>query len=294
MISASTERKAEFRDLSIEDYHRDLTHDSNSSLRLFRKRPTRYYHQRISKRIKPKETSDEQLRGSACHTGLLEPHKLESTIKVIPAEVLTSSGARSGNAWKAWKEENAAFIPFTAEQYDLLMWQIEAVWQNPRAKEVLEAATTRERSIFWTSPDGHALKCRLDAADELTATITDVKRTGRDDEDFHYSVKDFGYGNQAALYCDGYRQMYGIEPTFQLLIVDDEPPFDCRIRTFPAAAIELGREQNLQTLKDLYACKRGERSWIRPEDHEVRELFLPPWHYARQIEPTDREVQIEF
>lgn len=290
MISASTERKAEHRDLTNEQYHADLTHDSNSSLRLFRKSPNRYRHERITKRITRPATTPEQMRGNASHTALLEPHRLDELVKLIPSEVLSASGAKSGNAWKEWAAANAGLVHLTAEQYDQLHWQVEAVWANPRAKELLEAVTVREYSIFWTTAEGHQVKVRLDAADEIGGVLTDVKRTGRSEDVFHYCVRDFGYGNQAALYSDGFVAMYGHTPVYQLLIIDDEPPFDCRVRTFPQAAIDLGREQNLQTLKDLYACTRGERSWIRPEDHEVRELYLPPWHYARPSDPTEVEL----
>lgn len=272
--------------MSVEDYHAELSHDSSSSLAVFNDSPSRYYHLRITKRIKPSPPTEAQRAGNACHAALLEPEKLGKLITIIPDEVLSSSRSKAGKAWEEWKAEHAGKIHLKRDDYDLLRWKIDAVWTNKECAKLLSGATVREHSIFWVDEREYRLKARLDMAVEPDALIGDVKNTGRDESQFWRNVRDYRLHRQAALYCDSYVAKYGVEPRFWYLIVRDEPPFDSCVRILPEAAIGLGRKENAETLEKLYACRRGLAPWTPEGYDEVRELSIPAFFYPYADGPS--------
>lgn len=278
-MKAAVDSRVWHEPMSVEDYHADMTHDSSSSLAVFNESPSRYYHLRITKRIKPPAPSEVQRAGNACHAALLEPERLGELIAIVPDDVLSANAAKVGKAWEAWKAEHAGQIHLKRDAYDLLRWKIDAVWSNPQCAKLLSEATVREHSIFWIDDEERRLKARLDLAVEIDCLIGDVKNTTRDESQFWRNVRDYGLHRQAALYCDSFVAKYGVEPRFWYLIVHDDPPFESCVRTFPADAITLGRRQNAETLTKLYECKRGQRPWSREGYDEVRELTIPTFFY---------------
>lgn len=281
MITADTTR-ARHVPLSNEEYHAEQEHDSNSWLRIFDNSPAEYYERRVTGRIQPEPATEPQRLGTAIHSCLLEPDKAAEFIICIPEDVLSKSGSRAGAAWTEWLATVDGKLPIKRDEYNQLMWQLESVWSNTAAAEAIRSATALEHSILWTSDEGYRLRVRLDAANGLDAIVTDIKRSRKREANFWQAVREYKYHRQAALYCDGFEALYGIRPTFQFLIINDEPPFDCCVRTLPAAAIQLGRDENARVLAKLYACKRGDAPWQADGFDEVRELEIPPFFYPVQ------------
>lgn len=277
--SKSDVARAEHRPMSHADYHAEREHDSSSSLRLFEESPARYYHTRITGRIQPKPETDAMRLGTATHVAILEPERIHELVEVIPPEVLSSDGAKRGKKWEAWRDEHQGLVHVSQAEFDALKWQVENAWTNSAVRAVLERVTVREHSIFWTTKDGYRLKCRMDAAQELDGQIIDLKRTARTERDFWRAVKDFAYHRQAALYCAGFKALYGVRARFHFLIVQSEPPYECCIRTLPLDALKLGHAENKETLKQLYECRRGARRWVTDGYEQIRELDLPPFFY---------------
>lgn len=271
---------AEHRPLSHAEYHSELEHDSNTSLRLFEESPARYYHTRITKRIPPKVETDAMRLGTATHIAILEPERIHELLEIIPREVLSSSGAKSGKKWDEYKAEFADKVLVKQEEFDDTRWQVESVWSNKQCRMLLERSTVKEHSIFWTDKHGRKLKCRMDAAGELDGLLVDVKRTGRTERDFWRCVQGFKYHCQAALYCQGFKAYYGIRPLFHFLIVQDEPPYEARVRTLPLDALKLGWRENKETLDRLYRCKVEGSPWESEGYAEIREVELPPFFYG--------------
>lgn len=262
---------------TADEYHAESEHDSSSTLRVFEDSPAEYYHRRVTGRIKRKPTTDDQRAGTAVHSGLLEPETLWRSVLPIPVEVLSKSGAKAGGKWEEWRDAHPGTIHVKQEEFDLMRWQVGAVWENPRCADVLRAATAKEHNIFW---EGEIpLKCRLDAVAELDAVVTDLKSTRLSEDHFWRSVRDYRYHRQAATYCTGFEALYGAWPAFQFLLVRDEPPFDCCVRTMPAAMLDLGRRENEDTIRKLAACRRGERPWVKDGALEIKELSVPLYFY---------------
>lgn len=270
---------AEHRPMSHADYHAEREHDSSSSLRLFEESPARYYHTRITGRIPPKKETDEMRLGTATHIAILEPERIHELLEIIPREVLSKSGAKSGGKWDEYRAEFAHKVLVKQEEFDGIRWQVESVWSNKQCRRILERTNLKEHSIFWTDKHGWAKKCRMDAASELDGLLVDVKRTGRTERDFWRCVQGFKYHAQASLYCEGFRQLFGIRPNFHFLIVQDEPPYEARVRTLPIDALKLGHAENNETLTRLYKCRNEGAPWESEGYSEVRDVELPPFFY---------------
>ena len=262
-------------------------------LRLFEQSPAAYFHRFVSKRIPSPPPSDAQRLGTAIHAAILEPERFDEIVALIPENLLPSNGARKGNLFKEWKADHLGDrVALKRKEYDLIRWQVETTWANPACRDLLTKVTHREYSVFWTTDEGYTLRCRWDAACSLDAILVDLKRTRQTEATFWRAVRDFGYHKQAATYADGYRAMFDVDPQFQFLLIYDAPPFESAVRTLPQAAIDFGRQQNADTLKQLYECKRGERQWISEGTDIVKDLELPPWFLP--TEPGENNVRDEY
>lgn len=281
VVSASAHHRA----LSHAEYHLEMEHDSNTSLRLFEESPARYYHTRITKRIPPKVETDAMRLGTATHIAILEPERIGELLAVIPDDVLSKSGSRVGKAWDEWTAENAHLCQVKASEFTALQWVSESVLGNRTVRQHLERCALKEYSIFWASDDGWQTKCKLDGGNPLDLELLDVKRTSRPESEFWRNIQGMRYHCQGALYSDGFRAHFGSEPQYYFLIIDNEPPYECRIRRLPPEALAIGRAENRDTLERLYACKRGEAAWITEGFDEVRDVYLPPFAIARREEP---------
>lgn len=273
---------AEHRELSLEAYHADLTHDSSSSISLFDRSPALYYHRRITKRIPSPPPTEAQKIGAAVHTAILEPHLFDELIVVVPADVLTSDGKRAGNKFKEWASNHAGKLHLKAEDYDAHRWMIDSVWSNPAARELLGSAEYREYSVFWTDADGHQRKARFDAPLVLDNRFVDVKTTRRAGADFARAVPDFDMHRQAAWYCEAFEAMWSTWPQAVYIAVENEEPYDTSVWTLPAAAIAVGLREIEGLLRQLGECRSGRRPWVPEHYGEVRELELPGWFYQRE------------
>lgn len=247
-------------DLSNADYHGDLEHDSSTSLRKFEESPGKYYHERITGRIKRKQETDAMRLGSAAHAAILEPEKLHQLISVIPPEVLTKDGKKAGSKFDLWSWKHRDKILLKQDEYDLLRWKVDAVREDKDARELLETCTVFEHSIFWVTEDGYKLKCRLDMANEQMHVIGDLKSIA-DLSRIAYSVEDRSYLSQAALYCWGYEHLYGTWPEFKYLWVESDPPFECVITPLNREQLTAGMTANYRTLHALHQCRAGIRPW---------------------------------
>lgn len=280
MISADT-KLAEFRDVTIEDYHADLEHDSNSSLRLFERSRAAYYGQRIKKNIPRPNASGEQRLGSNVSLALLEHEKYHELLSIVPEELLATNGAKSTKAYKEWAAERAGRIVLTQREADDVDALVQAVDSHPACRKLLRSCTVFEQSVFWTSEQGHPLKARFDAAAELEAVLVDLKTSQHAPNEFWKSVRSYSYNCQAALYQDAYQALYGVRPQFKFLVVYKcDGAFEPYVRTMPQDWIDAGRRQNEQTLATLAACKRGELPWINDGFDVDVELERPDWMLA--------------
>ena len=262
-------------ELSNRAYHEILSHDSNSSLRLFDKSPSKYHAIRIAKTITPKPQTEEQKIGDATHTVVLQPELIEQTLIKIPAEVLAKNGARSTNEYYAWSAENAGKTQLKAAEYCEVLKMVEAVQRSIVARESnLKRCTDFELSIFDAQT-----KARFDGIATVDAFFLDLKSHRWESEgEFWKSVREYSYHCQAALYSDIFEAAYGIKPVAKWLLVQNEPPYDVLVRTVPQWMIEWGRSENQRVLDELNR-RREANNW-NPEGYDVERDLDCPEHFG--------------
>ncbi|MCH8273056.1 MAG: FAD-dependent oxidoreductase [Candidatus Marinimicrobia bacterium] len=105
------------------------------------------------------EPTDAMKLGTALHTLLLEPEKIDEVAVRIPGLVLNDDGHRKGNPWKQWKaEQPKAAALLTSEEWSELKEQAEVVWSRKRVRALLENADAMEESLFLIK---HATKVTI-------------------------------------------------------------------------------------------------------------------------------------
>ncbi|UCH12680.1 MAG: PD-(D/E)XK nuclease-like domain-containing protein, partial [Candidatus Omnitrophota bacterium] len=190
--------------LDMEAYHEDPALSKSGAVD-FSVSPLNYY----LKRKEPEKKKDVFDLGSLAHAMILEPNKVDNNFVVIPQDVLSKSGARAGNAYKAWCEEEAAGKNRTTvmrEQFDLARRIRDQVHSNPEhelASQLLTGPT--EISFFYTDPIFEIrLKARPDCIPSCSV-IADLKTTR--------SAVDWIFGAQA------YKLKYHWSAAMSLMIV---------------------------------------------------------------------------
>jgi exodeoxyribonuclease VIII len=286
-------------DLDNEAYHREREHESSSTLKLARESPGRWklFKQGEYQRL-PKES---QKLGTLNHIVLLERDRLAELVAVIPAEVLgkkngepSDEGTTNTNDFREWAAapENAKRLQVKLAAYREAIDMADEILENPDARAVIERATTFEQNIFWF--DGvDKLKCRLDLANEIDAELTDVKTcAGGTVAKFVRAIEDNDYLAQAALYCEGYFQCYGVRPTFRWLVIPTERPYsDCFVKRCPAAGLAWGGQKNRATLAEIRE-RIASGDWLKDECKGDTELELKPWMLA--VEVGECEARDEY
>ena len=142
--------------------------------------------------------------GSAIHEDQLMGIWDQSWVE-IPREVLDSTGARRGNAWKAFQRENEGKVLLKSDQLDRMKILSERMAKNPIAAELLgrKAEGLSEISITAEAPlqDGSMQKVRGRLDLLLPDCIVDLKTiSDLDDRTRRFRPFDHGWHVQAVMY----------------------------------------------------------------------------------------------
>jgi hypothetical protein len=265
-----------------EAYHADTEWISNSMLKVFRDSRRKFEGQFITKTL-PAPRSKSMDIGTVAHAAILEPHIIRDVCRAIPADVLSSNGARSGNKWKEWAEVNAGKILLTANELTTIKGMFKSVYDHPRASQLLQSEGACEQSIFWECLEtGLKRRCRVDKLVDGWGFV-DVKTT-HNVKPFAFSKTcvDYGYHQQAAFYSHGYEAAFGGEaPSHAFIAVETEPPYLVRVYTLPERAVLEGERLIFEGLRQIRDCVDS-GDWSDPQEHDVIELELPRYAYFQE------------
>ena len=218
--------------------------------------------------------------GTALHSAVLEPER--RMIAVAPHV------DRRRKEDKARYEEfllsSEGKITLTPEQGDLVSGMLCGIRRCKSALALLDAAQTRELSLFARDPATRVpCKARFDALSESTKFILDVKSTSglATRSEFERAIATRGYGFQAAFYMH-VASLLGYEvDTFAFMVVESEPPHECAVFMLQPEVIELYMPQVTKALKTYAGCI-ATAEWDGYED-KVHEIGVPVW-LRRQLE----------
>lgn len=187
--------------ITADAYHA-LPGVSNSQLSDFIEDPRIYHYKYLSGEYKGESKGHFDF-GQAVHDICLLGSA--AGLVVIPPDVLSKSGAKSGKAWEIWASDNTGKILLKQHEYDSVMRCVAAVRLHPVAGRLLAMAGECE-SLFSHTDESLELdlRCRPDKliAAGLRRIVFDLKTTstGTQPAKFVRHVANYGYHRQMAFY----------------------------------------------------------------------------------------------
>lgn len=266
--------QAEHFEATNEEYHASPG-VSHSMLEKFIEDPQWYQGLFVTKDIARQETTPLSF-GSLVEAYLLEP---ENVVE-IPAEVLSKSGSKAGNAWKDFDAENAGKQLVKQDQMSILRRiQMNVNEHRMARKALLEGDREIQQSYRWTDEKtGLLLRCRLDVG--KPKVIVDLKTAASIKPlDFVRASLRFGYHRQAQMYREGVAALTGETLPFVFVVVKNTAPWS--VRTFDFHTEEEVWLHSAQLENDYYLgllAKCYESGvWCEPNHGDLNSLWYPTW-----------------
>jgi hypothetical protein len=255
--------------------------------------------------LNPKRVRDDDTKakdaGSVAHEILL--CGTEDCVQVFePAAYPNATGPGVATGWsnKAIRQARddcraAGKIPVLKSEFGVIENMVDS------AREFIESCKNSEPAV-WAAfqPDGGAsevsmlwdddgLLCRIrpDRISEDRKVIIDPKFSGVTAHPGEWSRKQmgpFGYWSRAAFYRRGCRMMFGTDPEYLFLVVNDQPPHLCSLVGVDPAGFEHG---GMQVHRALRMWRESlERGWFPGYPARCAYPEVPPWEAARELEQS--------
>lgn len=261
--------KATHRDMSIDDYHahpaigKSMLSDFDSHPKLF---DCRY----VAKDGMPFKSTPSTDFGSMVDAWLLERERCVE----IPSDVLSKSGSKAGNAWKAFRDEHAGDILMKSADVRICE-RIEAnIRQHYDAGNLLMGKGDSQKSLFWRdTTTGLECKCRFDFVP--TDVLVDVKTArSTNPRDFASQCWLLKYFWQAAHYRRGWYEYTGDWRDFVFAVIKNSEPYDVATYVIADEWLAIGEHQVEETLRKIAACAEN-GTWLPPNYGRRVELRQP-------------------
>lgn len=235
----------------------------------------KHMHAAAEGRLAGKDTEDRKL-GRAIHCRLLEPEKYTTEFLVATpccakkAKDKQDCGNPGKKLWDGkWYCGVKGHAPAEAtEPTDYIdeskANDIEALVSALQSHQVFTEGKLLRRAAWHEQTAvaeicGVMCKSRLDRVDTEFRTIVDLKKMqvgAGERETLEYSIKDYGWHRQAALYVMVVEALTGKTPEFVWLFVEDSEPFDIQVMVADEDDIEIGKFQVRQALTQYAAARK--------------------------------------
>lgn len=161
--------------------------------------------------------------GTALHCLLLEPQHFESRFLIMPKYDLRTKKGKEGREQFMAEYYSPDKIIITEDEMQKLQLMRQSALAHPDAKKLLEMQGECEASLYWNDFETDVLcKIRPDKIVYINGKpiIVDIKKTSNIN-DFGRSIEDYRYHVQAAMYIDGYTEIFDITPIFLFIAVSE-------------------------------------------------------------------------
>lgn len=248
---------------------------SQSELKAFMRDPELYYHQWIACDIAiPPRTASMQL-GCDIEDWLLT--RTCGDVVVIPDDVLSASGSRSGGKWKTWSAENQDKRQLKQHEWDSLAAQLAAITKNveahKQAAQLITKPWDRHPVVIWENDHGFLCKAQLDLLKNIDSRrfAVDIKSADNaSPKAFERKIEAYGYEVQAAWYMEGLAAVGHACDQFIFIVVEasvDAKPTANKVETIALSEeyLELGRKKIDTALTRYRECQESSqwhsRTW---------------------------------
>jgi len=191
--------------------------------------------------------------GTALHQAVLEPDEW--------ASVLTFSGTRNTNAYKALFAANPEALILSVDEHDEIQRAADYMAGCADVQELL-AGTEREVTIQWNDAEiGAMCKSRIDAVRRGTNTTHPVivelktaRELGENCRAFIRQSEQLHYHLQLAFYGRGFRTVYGVNPQILVLAVQVVPFCDHSIMPVDPYQMNIAEAKCVDIARRYLAC----------------------------------------
>lgn len=248
---------------------------TQSRLKEFADCPETYWRRHVAKKLPPRADSAAMQFGRDVETWL-ETRKIDAV--VIPYEVLSASGSRSGKEWKTFEFQHQGSRLLKQKEYDALkesLYRIDEQIDNHAEAASILSLGLWQRAKQWTCQSTHvACKGLIDLwSDDW---IADVK-TSREIEPRAWLRKaiQLRYHWQAATYLETEKHS-----TFLFVCIQNVAPYRVEVYEMERDLIERGRMEVLayrRQYAELVSTRSGAAPWRSPTHGKVYTIPTPPW-----------------
>lgn len=253
------------------------------------------------------EQTEAQEIGTLTHLSVLEPEEYARKTVLKPADAPRKPTDAQRNAkkpsedtiaaikwWDDWSAANAGKTELSQDDSTQIAGITQGVMSNADAVKLMDGAL-REVAMFKTIVvNGTTIRikgkadiiCSSKGSDaEAIADLKTVDRGYANPDDFSYSIKKWGYAQQAAWYIDLYNMLTATDDPFTtdvkksrwvFIVAEKLPPYVCVTLELDEDSIEVGRAINKRHLETLAECFKT-NVWERPLNGMRGRVSIPEW-----------------
>lgn len=222
--------------LTNEEYHKSKRISASGLKVIYQKSVYHYLNQ------KPFESSAMAL-GTAVHTALLEPEKLNDEYFVIPKIDLRTKAGKEQH--KVFQEKAKGKKLLKADEWDV----VKAISSNfTKDKLALQYSLGEIEGSYFAEIEGLEVRVRPDVYNEENGFISDVK-TCQDNSPsaFRNDCYKYNYPLQAFMYC----KVLNVDlKEFRFISVETKHPFSCQVYGLSDKMIDYGEKTFYKALND--------------------------------------------
>lgn len=199
-----------------------------------------------------------------------------------PADVLDKAGRRSGAAYKEWAAAQAkeGLVECSEDDAFRLRTMVESLMACRPARELVESTDEVQLSAFFLW-DG--VPCRVRPDGVTPDCWWDLKSTSSTWDRIHFSVRDYGYAEQEAMYVEAAMQLGWPQHRMPFVFVQSMEPFSTRVFYLPEEIVAHAKTRLINTIQEIQL--RRKTGVYRPaEADEITELDVPVWSVRQQEE----------
>ena len=173
-------------------------------------------------RVAPKEATPAMKLGSTIHCALLEPLRFANEYLEEPEL------DKRTKEYKEFAAKNTDKFLYSKKDVKPILEKLESIKKEnntdayPSLLRVLNQKTLNENAIFWDK-----FKCKIDAFDEETNTLIDIKTTSdASPEAFQRTIFNSAYSIQLAHYAKGLMSAGKDVYEFKIIAIQTSAPYD--------------------------------------------------------------------
>lgn len=270
--------------ISNEDYHKI---DCPSSSWLKKKNFTPPARLPASLLRPQTEKSEALIMGDALHQLVLEPDRFNKNFVRMPyfGDLRTNAAKEKKSIFEA---ENLGKVCLKEEDYDSIVAMRDGIFENPEAKQMIEARSGVEVSIIADEEEtGVRCRIRMDlvVARNGLVVVSDIKTTAgmADKFEFAKTILGFEYHLSAGMYTHIASRHFGIDvKDFFFIIVEKQYPYfanTLRLSDLLGDDDALGEGVRLMRsrLKTYKQCRES-NVWPR---YQLDDVSLPDWELRK-------------